>query len=230
MGDLLDNFFEGNRYYDYPSFQVALYSLLLALVLGSVIAYTYKSTQREGQFSKDFFQAMVLSSLVTSMIMMAVGSNLAVGFGIIGAVAIIRFRTNLQNPRNIIFIFAALAVGIATGVYGYAIALAGTLIFSGTAVLLHYSPFGSQSAYQFEVTCQVSSAAVVQEIIRYLKDVSTLLEETEIRTRENEQDNRYQYLISLRPGQAIQDVFEQLRTTTGVTNVRIIKRKIVEQL
>lgn len=230
MGNVLDNFFEGSGYYDYPSFEVAVYSLLLALVLGTVIAYTYRFTHHEGHFSNDFFQAMVLSSLVTAMIMMAVGSNIAVGFGIIGAVAIIRFRSNMQNPRNIIFIFGALSVGIATGVYGYAIALAGTLIFSGTAVLLHFSPFGGQLTYQFEIACGIASKEIAASVVQYLKSVSTLFEETELRTREEDANDRYQFLIKLQKEEEINIVFERMKNMEGVTNVRIIKRKVIEQL
>ena len=104
-------------YYEFPSFKVAVFSLLLAFVLSSVIALTYKFTHRGISYSGNFFQAMILASSATSMVIMAVGNNVAVGFGIIGAIAIIRFRTRINEPRNIIFIFASLGVGIATGVY-----------------------------------------------------------------------------------------------------------------
>ena len=101
-------------FYEFPSFKVALFSILLSFVLSSVIALTYQLTSKGSAFSRNFFQAMVLSSVVTCMVIMAVGNNLAAGFGIIGAIAIIRFRMRIDNPRNIIFIFAALSVGTPT--------------------------------------------------------------------------------------------------------------------
>jgi hypothetical protein len=142
MLDLIEGFFDGVKYYDFPSFEVALFSMLLAFLLSATVAMTYRFTFRGEDFPNHFFQSMVLSSTVSAMIMMAVGNNLAVGFGIIGAVAIIRFRTNIQNPRNIIFMFESISIGIATGVYGYSIAIAGTAIFCGIAVVLHFSHFG----------------------------------------------------------------------------------------
>lgn len=149
---MFDNLFEGESvYYEYPSFEVAIFSLLLAFVLSSVIAFTYKYTFKGKILPNHFFQAMILSSIVTSMIMMAVGNNLAVGFGIIGAVAIIRFRTLIRDTRNIIFMFAGLSTGIATGVYGYSIAIAGTIIYCVVAALLSYSSFGHAPEFDYDL-------------------------------------------------------------------------------
>ena len=139
-------------FYEFPSFKVAIYSLLLAFVLSTIIGFTYKYTYRGISYSGNFFQAMILSSSATSMVIMAVGNNIAVGFGIIGAIAIIRFRTRVNEPRNIIFIFATMGVGIATGVYGYSIAIAGTLIFCSVAIMLFFSPYGRSFLYLYSLT------------------------------------------------------------------------------
>jgi hypothetical protein len=133
-------------FYEFPSFEVALFSLLLSFVLSTVIAFTYQKTYRGVAFSRNLFQTIVLSSMAASMVIMAVGDSLAVGFGIIGAVAIIRFRATLANPRDLIFVFTSLAVGIATGVYGYSIAIAGTLVFCTVAFLLNLSPYGKTTS------------------------------------------------------------------------------------
>ncbi|MFT5568807.1 MAG: hypothetical protein ACI9RP_000843, partial [Cyclobacteriaceae bacterium] len=142
MIDLISGFFDGVRYYDFPSYEVAIFSLLLAFILSSLIALVYKWTYQGKDIPNHFVQGMILSANVSAMIMMAVGSNLAIGFGIIGAVAIIRFRMNIQDTRNIIFIFASLSVGISTGVYGYSIAVSGSIIFCLIALLLRFSSFG----------------------------------------------------------------------------------------
>jgi uncharacterized membrane protein YhiD involved in acid resistance len=134
--------FSSNEYYQLPSFEVAIFSLLLSFVLSTLIAFTYQLTRREQGYSKNFFQAIVLSSVITSTVMMAIGDSIARGLGILGAIAIIRFRARVNNPRNIIFIFAGLMVGVATGIYGYAVAVAGTIIFCSVAFLLKFSGYG----------------------------------------------------------------------------------------
>ncbi len=193
---MIDRFLEGSKFYQFPSFEVAIYSLLLALVLSSCIAFTYKATFKGISFPNSLFQSMILSSLVTSMIIMAVGNNIAVGFGIIGVVAIVRFRLQFLNPRNIIFMFAALSVGIATGVYGYSIALAGTSIFCLTAFLLNFSKFQEKQngiwLVSFSLNKEVDVQAVVHSMAAYCDQTHLI----DVRTREA--DNRYEFLVHLK--------------------------------
>ncbi|MFT4835092.1 MAG: putative membrane protein YhiD involved in acid resistance [Marinoscillum sp.] len=226
---MFDKFLEGNQYYDYPSLEVAVFSLLLALILSTGIAYTYRFTFSGEFYSKSFFQAMILSPLVTAMIMMAVGNNLAVGFGIMGAVAIIRFRTNIQNPRNIIFIFSALSVGIACGVYGYSVAIGGTVIFVITALLLHWSPAGGAQPVIFEIICQCSDLQLIGEVKAYIKERSMTFEEKEYRKR-TLLENRYVYIVSLKKETDIVSLFNHLEAIEGLIDVRISKKTITEVL
>ncbi len=107
-----------------------------------LIAVTYYKTTLKKDVSNYFIQSIVLSALVASTVVQAIGDSVAIGLGVLGALAIIRFRTNFRNPRNIIFLFAALASGIATGVYGFTIAIVGTSGFCLVAVALNMSLFG----------------------------------------------------------------------------------------
>lgn len=115
--------------YEYPTLVNVLYSLVWAFVLSSIIAITHRITYTGGQYPRNFFQAIALGSIVAAMVMMAIGDSLARGLGAFGALAIIRFRTRIQDARNIIFIFAALSVGLAIGVFGYTISFVGTILF-----------------------------------------------------------------------------------------------------
>jgi uncharacterized membrane protein YhiD involved in acid resistance len=72
--------------------------------------------------------------------MQAIGDSVARGLGMLGALAIIRFRTNLDNPINMTFMFASLAVGISCGVFGFTIAFVGTFVFCSAAFILKLSP------------------------------------------------------------------------------------------
>lgn len=89
-------------------------------------------------------QSLVLIAIVAATVMQAIGDSVARGLGMMGALAVIRFRTSIINPRNMVFTFAALAVGIATGVYGFVIAICGTIGFCATAFILRYSPMSEE--------------------------------------------------------------------------------------
>ena len=224
---MFDFFTEGNNYYEYPSFEVAIYSLLLSLVLSIGIAFTYKLTYSGRYFSNNLFQALVLSALVTSMIMMAVGNNIAVGFGIIGAVAIIRFRTTMQNPRNIIFMFGALSIGITTGVQGYAVSVAGTVIFCLTAFLLRASSSMKRSEDHLEVACEFETAEDQRLFEQQLSEISKSYELTDLRTRPERLD-RYTYMVVLENDQ-MQDAFSKLKQVNA-SNFQISRKRTVDQL
>lgn len=128
---------------EFPSFSVAILTILLAIVLSTVIALTYKFTFQEEHFPNKLLQALILSSTVATMVMMVFSDNVVVGLAVPGAVFIIRFRALIRHPHNVVLIFASLSIGIATGKFSYAIAISGTIIFCYIMFLLYYTPFES---------------------------------------------------------------------------------------
>lgn len=130
---------------DNPAFYMVLFTVLFAFFLSSILALTYDLTTRTTYRRAHFLQALSLISMVAAMVMQAIGDSLARGLGMLGALAIIRFRTNLNDPRNMTFMFASLAVGISCGVFGFSIALTGTLIFCLAAFVLKWSPLSGSN-------------------------------------------------------------------------------------
>lgn len=111
----------------------------LSFCLSALISFTYEFTKGESHNFNYFTQTLFLIGITSCIIVQAVGDSLARGIGMLGALSIIRFRTNFKNPRNICFVFASLAAGIACGVNGVIIATIGTLFFCVIAVLLYFS-------------------------------------------------------------------------------------------
>lgn len=127
--------------------QEALLCMLLAFVLGKLIALTYERTYEGLSYARSFVQALVLGALVSSLLMLAIGDNLARGLGILGTMALVRFRTNVRDARDMVFIFAALAIGVSCGVRAYAIAVVGAVMFSLAAVAVDWTPFGRRQRF-----------------------------------------------------------------------------------
>ncbi len=122
-----------------PSFMGILLAVLSSFFLSFLIVITYKITTPRIHQSHNFTQSLALISIVAATVMQAIGDSLARGLGMLGALAIIRFRTRLDNPRNMTFMFASIAVGISCGVFGFTIAFVGTTVFCIAALLVHYS-------------------------------------------------------------------------------------------
>jgi len=118
-------------------------SLLLAFVLGQVMAWVYYATHSGLSYSKSFVQALILITVVVSMVMTVIGNNIITAVGLMGALAIIRFRNIVKDTRDIAFIFCALVVGMAAGSQRYITAIVGTAILSLIALYLYVTSFGT---------------------------------------------------------------------------------------
>ena len=130
-----------------PTLVTVFYNVLLSFILSTLIALTYEKTFRGLSYSRNYIQAIILSSIVAATVMQAIGDSLARGLGMLGALAIIRFRTNFKDPKDIIFMFAGLAAGISSGVGGYYIAVVGTVSFCTIAFVLYKAPIGQTSYF-----------------------------------------------------------------------------------
>jgi hypothetical protein len=125
-----------------------LCAVLMSFVLSMMIATVYRWTYQGLSYSRSFVHTQVLASIVTCVLIMAIGNNLARGLGILGTLAIIRFRTPIRDPRDIIFLFACIAMGIASGAAVFFVAITGTIAFCLIALYLHWSPFASLRVYE----------------------------------------------------------------------------------
>lgn len=120
-----------------------LLSLLLAFILGQVLAWVYYATHSGLSYSRNFVQSLILITVVVAMVMSVIGNNIITAVGLMGALAIIRFRNIIKDTRDIAFIFCALVVGMAAGSQRYATAIVGTTILILIALYLHLTGFGT---------------------------------------------------------------------------------------
>lgn len=109
-------------------------NLSIALGCGALVAGFYAwAAPRQGN-GRSFTGALVILTMITTVVIMVIGNNLARAFGLVGAMSIIRFRTAVKDVRDIAFIFFSLAVGMAAGVGQPGIALVATLFIGLIAV------------------------------------------------------------------------------------------------
>jgi uncharacterized membrane protein YhiD involved in acid resistance len=102
-------------------------NLVVAGILGGMIFAAYRSTHSGTIYSARFNVSLVMTALVTTTVMCVIGNNISLSLGMVGALSIVRFRTAIKDPRDTIFIFWAVAVGVCCGVCDYLIALVGTV-------------------------------------------------------------------------------------------------------
>lgn len=208
-----------------------IYTLLLSFVLSSMIALTYEKTFRGLSYSRNYLQALVLSSIVAGTVMQAIGDNPVRGLGVLGALAIIRFRTQFKDPRDIIFLFAAVASGISCGVFGYGIAAIGTVGFCAVAVVLYYSPFGQSRAFDGMLRFNVlSDSATRMSLENILKDNCSNV--ALISIRESAQGTRldYAYHVKLKDAKPKEEFINQIRELNSIKDVNLLLQETTVEI
>jgi uncharacterized membrane protein YhiD involved in acid resistance len=129
-------------------------NLFIALVCGLMISLSYRLTSESLNYSPAFVRANVVLAMITALVIMVIGNNLARAFGLVGAMSIIRFRTAVKDVQDIVYIFFSLAAGMAAGVGLRGIAVAGTVLICVILVLLQRFRYAHPAKHQFIVQFQ----------------------------------------------------------------------------
>lgn len=141
-------------------------NLLVALICGVIIALVYRFIYKGPSYSVTYVNSLVLLTLVVSIVMLVIGNNLARAFGLVGAMSIIRFRTAVRDVQDIVFIFFALSVGMASGVGLHVIAITGTLLISLIAIVLVTFNFGAPQKQEYLIQMTYISSEAAENTIR----------------------------------------------------------------
>ena len=131
--------------------------LLFALVIGLFIFFIYKKTFTGIMYSTGFAMSLIGLSLVTTLVIMAVTSNVVLSLGMVGALSIVRFRAAIKEPMEIVFLFWAIAVGIVIGAGMIPLAVIGSIIIGIILVLFANKKFRN-APYILIVNCEDEKA------------------------------------------------------------------------
>lgn len=107
--------------------ETVLLVLLIGFIVSLIIFITYKHTYTGVLYNPRFNVSLIMITMVTTIVMCVIGSNISVSLGMVGALSIIRFRTAVKDPRDTAFIFWGVVSGLACGTQNYVIAVLGSL-------------------------------------------------------------------------------------------------------
>lgn len=200
----------------------AMLRLLLAFACGQVCAWAYMYTHKGLSYSGNFVQSIILLAIIISLGMMVIGNNFVVAFGLIGALAVIRFRNILKDTRDTAFVFFSLIVGMATGTGNYALAILGTSVFCSVLLYLHWTYFGSRYTgdgfVRFHLDLQKAPRTTLQEVLdRYCRSNHLVSQ----RFQESGQ-GELAYQLTMRDPTRADDLVNELNEIEGVGNVTFV--------
>jgi hypothetical protein len=217
-----------------PTLESLALTMLLALVLGQLIAWCYVWTHSGVAYSRNFAQSLILLCLILAMVMTIVASNALVALGLLVAISMVRFRTPVRDTRDMTFVFLALGTGMAVGTGFLGLAIVCTVIICAIAAYLTFSQFGGRGArgglLQFQGTRGVVESALVLDVIRRhcrrvrLLSMSPLLDGGE----EALFDSAFE--VELRNEQRSATLLQELLAVQGLRGVNLVAHSEREEL
>lgn len=148
-----------------------LIMLIISFITGFLISITYMHTSEQGNYSKNFALTMILLPAIISSIILLIGSNIARAFSLAGAFAIIRFRSDPAEPKDIAYVLFSMGAGLALGIGEYIYAVVFTLILCFAMYVLSKTKFGSQKKVFKELKI------TIPEELNYEEEFSSVFEQ-----------------------------------------------------
>lgn len=151
---LKSKFLEQATAFSIPDVAIAL---VLSLVLGLFIYFIYKKTNTSIMISPGFALSLVGMALITTLVILAITSNVILSLGMVGALSIVRFRSAIKDPLDIVYMFWAISVGIVTGAGLIPLAVIGSLFIGLILVVFSQLKKGGQP-YLLVLQCRDTAA------------------------------------------------------------------------
>ena len=142
-------------------------ALALSFCLGLFIFLVYKKTYAGVMFSQAFGGALIAMTMVTTMVILAVTSNVVLSLGMVGALSIVRFRTAIKEPMDIAFLFWAIAGGIVLAAGMIPLAIIGSVII-GVIMIVFCNRKSSQKPFIAVLSCD--NGETEKKVADYLKE------------------------------------------------------------
>ena len=144
-----------------------LLSLVLSFVIGIFIMAVYKKTFKGVMYSNSFCVSLLALTLITTLIILAVTSNVILSLGMVGALSIVRFRSAIKEPLDIVFLFWSIAAGIVLGAGLLPLAIIGS-IFIGIILILFVNKDTKDNPYILVVNLEGDE--VENRVLSYVKE------------------------------------------------------------
>ena len=134
-----------------------LIAMVAALVIGMFIFVVYEKTFNSVMYSTGFAMTLVGMTMVTTLVILAVTSNVVLSLGMVGALSIVRFRAAIKEPMEIVYLFWAVAAGIVIGAGMLPLAVIGSAII-GVILILFANKKIHDNPYLLILNCQDENA------------------------------------------------------------------------
>lgn len=146
----------------------ATFALIGSFIIGMFIYFIYKKTFSGVMYSEPFNTSLVLLSMLTTLIILAVTTNVVLSLGMVGALSIVRFRTAIKDPLDLVFLFWSIGAGIILGAGLLPLAVLGSVLI-GAVLLGFQSKNPQESSYILMLNLENETAEVISSQLIKMK-------------------------------------------------------------
>ena len=163
----------------------SLIGMATAFLIGLFIYWVYKKTFNGVIYSHSFNISLMVMTLTTALVIMGISQNVLLSLGMVGALSIVRFRTPIKDPMDLIFLFWSVAAGILSGAGFIPLVVVGSVII-GLVIILFQNKIVVENPYLLVVKCDDESAnEEIERILtfstkKYMLKSKTIVQDYEI--------------------------------------------------
>ena len=197
--------------YDIPGI---IGALLAALLLGALIYLVYRKFYAGVVFSRTFAVTLVGMTVLTCMVTLAISTNVVISLGMVGALSIVRFRTAIKDPMDLLYLFWAITTGITAGAGMYVLALLAAVILILMIVLFYHK---QQNGKIYIAVIHYTGDQAGDEVIRCFGKRKYFIKSKTMRKEKTEM------AVELFCRQNDMDFMEKIRSVENVEDVTLIQ-------
>lgn len=192
--------------------------LVFAFVLGLFITQIYKKTTSNVLYSTSFSITLIGMSMITAFVILAVTSNVVLSLGMVGALSIVRFRTAIKEPIDILYLFWSISVGIVLGANLIALAFIGSAMI-GIVLIVFSNKKGFDTPYLIVLNCDNSDSeqratGIIKKNIQKYKIKNKTISK-----------NGIEVILEIRLRGGSSDFVNEISGISGVQNISMINYK-----
>lgn len=195
-------------------------TLLMAYALGMYVFLVYRMTTKTPFYNRNYGISMAIMTVITAGILLAMQSNFVISLGMVGALSIVRFRTAIKDPLELMYLFWAIGIGIICGARLYELAILMCIVATVGILVFSKLPLRNEE-YLLVINCDKNCSNVEKRIVEKLNDYSYV----RLRSKAlDEQSSNYVYEIRLKKGE--EERANLISEIDGVSNVTLMVNQV----
>ncbi len=197
-------------------------ALTLSIMIGLGVALVYRWTHRGLNYERSFLITLVMVGPIVAVIMMLIGSNLALSLGMVGALSIIRFRTVIKDTRDMIYLFWMIAVGLGCGTYNWKAIAVACIFIAVILVFLHSFEYGKSRHSDYVLVISGSAEEAIEIIKDRIKSVVFDLQLRSLDVSETEWEAVFEIRMAKKEILQEEVLVNDLKNISGISKVNLL--------